>query len=273
MNILNPSTTTALPASIFVSHGAPTLALETGAVGPAFEQLGKLLGDARGIVVVSPHWQTSIPTVGTAAKLKTIHDFTGFPEALYTIDYPANGSDSLAKQVIFALESAGAPVCTDPTQGLDHGAWVPLRTMFPQADKPVVPLSLLREGGPKAAYRLGQALQPLVRQGYVVMGTGSMTHNLDDYRTARQNAGQTPAYVPQFANWMAEKADACDLAALLAYREHAPSATRAHPTEEHLMPFFVALGAAGGKAKATRIHQGVQDYVLAMDAYTFGPAN
>lgn len=260
-------------ASLYVPHGAPTFSIQPEKAGQALIDLGRqFLGQAKGVVVVSPHWQTSIPTVGTASSFETIHDYSGFPDELREISYPAKGSDTLATQVVHALEAVGAPVCTDRTQGLDHGAWVPLRYMFPNAEIPVTPLSLLRQGGPKAAYRLGQALEPLRRQGILIVGTGSLTHNLADYRARSESGLGTPDYVHKFSDWLAEMGQKRDLEKLFAYRTESPDGAQAHPTEEHLLPFFVALGAAGKGALAKRIHQSVQNIVLSMDAYRFEPA-
>lgn len=261
-----------MPVSLYVPHGAPTFSIEPGLAGKALVALGnQFVGKAKGVVVVSPHWQTSIPTVATATTFETLHDYVGFSDSLREINYPAKGSDTLATQVVNALEAVGAPVCTDSTRGLDHGAWVPLRYMFAQAELPVVPLSLLRQGGPQAAYRLGQALEPLVRQGYLVIGTGSLTHNLADYRACMESGQGTPAYVGRFSDWLAQFATDRDLVRLFDYRKHCSDAVQAHPTEEHLLPFFVAMGAAGKGAEVRRVHQSVQYLVLSMDAYQFDP--
>ena len=258
--------------TLFVPHGAPTFALRPGAAGAALRQLAASLPTPRAIVVISPHWDTATPIVGTAAKPQTIHDFWGFPEQLYTLSYPASGSPSAASEVCAALSVAGLKVSEDKGRGLDHGAWVPLRLMFPEADVPVVPLSLQSQGGPAQALRLGQALAGLSAKGFLVIGSGSLTHNLTDYQVASAHGGLTPAYVREFADWLAVRVTANDLPALLDYRRQAPAAARAHPSEEHLLPLFVALGAAGTAARGARIFAGIDDYVIAMDAYAFTPA-
>ena len=261
---------TSLP-TLFVPHGAPTFALAPGAAGAAIRRQADQLTRPRAIVIISPHWETRVPVVGTADRLETIHDFWGFPEPLYQMRYPASGCREAAERVIAVIRDAGLPVAQDGQRGLDHGAWVPLRLMYPDADIPVVPLSLPSAGGPAGAYQLGQALAPLVEENFLIIGTGSITHNLRDFQMARQLGGQTPAYIREFADWLAACTEAADLAALLDYRQQAPSAVRAHPTEEHLLPFYVALGAAGPDARATRFHAGLDDYVVAMDAYAFSP--
>ena len=255
--------------SLYVPHGAPTFALRPGAAGAALVNLGATLERPRAIVIVSPHWDTVVPTVGTAERLETIHDFWGFPDELYAMRYPASGCPEAAAEVAAAIKAACLPVATDNTRGLDHGAWVPLRMMFPDAEIPVIPLSLQSRGGPQQAWRLGQALAPLAERGFLVIGSGSITHNLRDFQAAWQLGGQTPAYVRPFADWIADRLATRDLPTLLDYRQQAPDAARAHPTDEHLLPLFVALGAAGEAHTVTRVHAGIDDYVIAMDAYAF----
>lgn len=257
--------------SLFVPHGAPTFALRPGAAGAALASLARSLPPVRAIVIVSAHNDTIMPSVGFAERPETIHDFGGFPDELYALRYPASGCPEAAEQVAQALESAGLSVERDKTAGLDHGAWVPLRHMFPEADIPVIPLSLQSRGGPQQAYRLGLALRDLPSRGFLIIGSGSLTHNLRDYQLAWRNGGQTPAYVRQFTDWFAERLQNEDIAALLDYRQQAPAAVQAHPSEEHLLPFYVALGAAGESFRAERLHSGIDDFVIAMDAYSFLP--
>jgi 4,5-DOPA dioxygenase extradiol len=259
------------PSTLFVPHGAPTFATHPGEAGAALAQCATRLPTPRAIVAVSAHWETEVPTVGVAAQLETIHDFYGFPRELYAIRYPAKGSPDAAREVAQALAAAGHDVDLDPRRGLDHGAWVPLRMMFPRADVPVVPLSIQPQLGPTHAWRVGRSLLPLRDDGILVIGSGNLTHNLGDYARVARGSGETPSYVREFADWMWSRLEARDLASLLDYRRAAPAAARAHPTEEHLVPFFVALGAAGDRCEVERIHAGVDDYVLAMDAFAFAP--
>ena len=257
--------------SLFVPHGAPTFALNPGAAGAALATQARSLPAIRAIVMVSAHNDTAIPRVGFAEKPETIHDFGGFPEPLYRLRYPASGCPEGAERVARAIEAAGMPVQRAADQGLDHGAWVPLLHMFPDAEIPVIPLSLQSRGGTEQAYRLGWALSDLKAEGFLIMGSGSITHNLRDYQLTWRNGGQTPAYVRPFADWLAERLAANDIAALLDYRRQAPGGVQAHPSEEHLLPFYVALGAAGDNFVAERFHRGIDDYVIAMDAYSFLP--
>jgi len=143
--------------------------------------------------------------------------------------------------------------------------------MFPDAEVPVIPLSIQSRGGPEQAYKLGQALAPLATRGFLIIASGNLTHNLRDYQMAARSGGQTPAYVRQFTDWLAERLTAHDISALLDYRQQAPGGVQAHPSDEHLLPLYVALGASGANAQAKRFHAGIDDYVIAMDAYSFLP--
>lgn len=261
---------TSLP-TLFVPHGAPTFALQPGAAGAALARHAATLPLPRAIIVVSPHWDTAVATVGSAKRLETIHDFWGFPRELYALNYPASGCPEAATEVAAALTAAGLAVDIDRSRGLDHGAWVPLRLMFPDAQIPVIPLSLQSRGGPQQAWQLGRALAPLVGRGFLVVASGNITHNLRDFQRAYAAGGQTAAYVREFADWLGEHLATGDRDALLDYRQLAPGAVQAQPTEEHLLPLFVALGAAGDDAQVERFHAGIDDYVLAMDAYQFLP--
>lgn len=257
--------------SLFVPHGAPTFALNPGAAGAALRTLAERLPRPRAIIIVSAHWDTAVPTVGTASRLETIHDFWGFPDALYAIRYPASGCREAADEVAGAIAAAGLPVARDTARGLDHGAWVPLRLMFPDADVPVIPLSIQHQADAAHHLKLGQALAPLAARGFLVIASGNLTHNLRDYQIVSRSGGRTPAYVREFADWMYARMAAHDTAALLDYRRQAPGGMQAHPTDEHLMPLYVALGAGGAQAELSRFHAGIDSHVLAMDAFAFSP--
>lgn len=257
---------------LFVPHGSPTFALDPGAAGAAMSAVVTQLPAPRAIVVVSPHWDTRLPTVSTATQLETIHDFYGFPAPLYEIQYPATGCPEVAQLVIQALHHAGLDVA-DSSHGLDHGAWQPLRQMFPDADVPIVPLSMQTFAGPSHAYRVGQALAPLTQQGVWVVASGNLTHNLRDWHlaSAAGGAGGHDAlnYVQRFTDWVAAQLDAHNLEALLNYRALSADGRQAHPSEDHFLPLFVALGAAGPQAKAQAFFRGISHHVIAMDGYAF----
>ena len=257
--------------SLFVPHGAPTFALHPGAAGAALARVGMHLSHPRAIVVVSPHWDTDLPMVGMAERPETLHDYQGFPSELNAIRYPATGCREAATEVLTALHAAGLAATGDLSRGLDHGAWIPLRLMFPEADVPVIPLSIQSHRDVGHHLALGQALAPLAARGFLILASGNLTHNLDDFQRVCQQGGPAPAYVREFADWFWTHLEAGDEPALLDYRVLAPSAARAHPHDDPLLPLYVALGAAGKTWRAERFHAGIDDYVLAMDAFIFHP--
>ncbi|NDC36128.1 MAG: dioxygenase [Synechococcaceae bacterium WB9_2_112] len=259
----------AAPSVLFVAHGSPMFAIRPGAAGAALSDLAKELGRPRAVLVISPHWETQLATVGTAEQLQTIHDFAGFDPALYAIHYPAQGSPQGAQEVVAALEAAGLPVSTDGQRGLDHGAWVPLRYLFPQVDVPVVPLSIQHHGGPDHACRVGQALSPLTEQGWLIVATGNITHNLRDWQQAEMGLAIDSSYAQRFSDWIHGQLISGNTTALLDYRPRQSDALRAQPRDEHLLPLFMALGAAGSGAHPRAIHRGITDHVIAMDSYAF----
>lgn len=261
---------TALP-SLYVSHGSPMTALQPGATGARLAELAAALPRPRAIVVASAHYLARNPQVGGAAQPATVHDFGGFPAALYQMRYPAPGDPALARAVARRLEAAGLPAVVDGARGLDHGIWVPLRLMYPVADIPVVPLSIQPHGGPAHQLAVGRALASLREDGVLVIGSGSITHNLHDL-AAGYSAEREAPYVQPFIRWIEERLAVGDTAALLDYRRQAPFAERAHPTDEHLLPLFVAMGAAGGGAHAQRLDAGIDLGILAMDIYRFDAA-
>lgn len=256
--------------SLFVSHGAPTFALEPGQAGPALTALGQALPRRpEAVLVVSPHWMTPGPRVGLSAQPQTIHDFGGFDPALYRIDYPAPGHPALARKTLDTLVAAGWPALADEQRGLDHGAWVPLLHLYPRADMPVFQVSLPSRLDAASAWAFGQALAPLADDGVLIVGSGSLTHNLGDFRGGH---AATMAYVHAFSDWVRQAIAAHDGARLRRTLDDAPHAGRAHPTSEHFWPLLVAGGAAAAGAPWRLIDGGVAHGVLAMDAVVFGSA-
>jgi 4,5-DOPA dioxygenase extradiol len=257
-----------LPA-LFVSHGSPAFPLSEVPARRFLETLPTLLDEQpRAILVVSAHWETEEPAVNAVEVNETIHDFYGFPPELYEISYPAPGSPELAERVRALLQASGLPVSVDRRRGLDHGAWVPLRLAFPDATIPVVQLSVQAQRGPAYHYRLGQALAPLREHGILIVGSGSFTHDLASFRQyAHAIDAPEPEWVTRFADWMEDALREQRLADLLDYRRLAPEAARNHPTEEHLLPIFVALGAGGGKVD--HLHKSSTHGILRMDVYGF----
>lgn len=252
--------------SLFVSHGSPMFALEPGVLGPALRQLGRSLADVSAVVVVSPHWQTQGVRVSASASPATIHDFSGFPAPLYALQYTPPGDPALAVEVVRRLVDAGFGATIDAARGLDHGAWVPLRYLKPEADLPVLQVSLPRDIDAAGALRLGRALAPLRSRGVLVVGSGSLTHNLYEFRQTIRD----PEYARAFADWVADAVHRRDVDALVAYRDRAPHAQRAHPTEEHYLPLLVAVGASGEDEPGQWIPGGMTYGVLSMDSFGFG---
>lgn len=245
------------------------LALQDSPARRFLQGLGQSLPRPKAIVVVSAHWETAgAPAVSLAAQPETIHDFGGFPQALFDMRYQPAGAPEVAERAASLFEAAGIPVGRSAQRGLDHGAWVPLSLMYPDADVPVMQISLIRGASPAAHEKLGQALAQLRHEGVLVIGSGSLTHNLYEFRGQPVDA-PAPQWVSEFESWMRERLEANDNTALLDYRNQAPSARENHPTEEHLLPLFVAMGAAGAGAKAQLLHSSFEHGVLAMDAYAF----
>lgn len=255
---------------LFLSHGAPTLPHEAGETGEAWRQLGEQLPKPSAILVISAHWETKITTVSNAIHPETIHDFSGFPAELYKLKYAAPGAPEMAQAAVLALQQAKIPAQLDDAHGLDHGAWVPLSLMYPKADIPVAQLSLQPEQNPAWHIALGRALRPLREQGVLIVGSGAITHNLR--AIFKHPLGEpAPEWVTGFRDWIASKIAAGDLKALVEYRALAPYAVQNHPTDEHLLPLFVALGAADNIRSAVHLNRIMTYGLLAMDAWVFDP--
>jgi 4,5-DOPA dioxygenase extradiol len=252
--------------SLFVSHGSPMFALEPGLLGPALQRIGRALPDLAAVVIVSPHWQTRGVRVAAGPAPQTIHDFGGFPPPLYALQYTPPGAPELAGDVAAMLANAGFDVAIDTQRGLDHGAWVPMRYLKPDADVPVFQVSLPHDLDAAGALRLGRALAPLRARGVLVLGSGSLTHNLYEFRQHIRD----PEYAQAFADWVADAVRRRDVDALVRYRERAPHAARAHPSEEHYLPLLVAFGASDDGDTATLVEGGMTYGVLSMDSFGFG---
>lgn len=252
--------------ALFVSHGAPTFAIEPGMAGAQLRALGNKLERPHAIVVVSPHWMTRGVEITAAAQPETVHDFGGFPQALYALEYPAPGSPELASRVQEILRSGGIAASLATRRGLDHGAWVPLLHLFPEADIPVVQVSLPFATDEASAYALGRALAPLADEGVLIVGSGSLTHNLYEFRMGDV---QEAAYAREFSAWIRRAVVEGDMDSLLHAEERAPHFARAHPTTEHFLPLLVAAGASS-VGPTTVLDGGIRHGVLAMESYLFG---
>ncbi|UUZ48110.1 dioxygenase [Massilia sp. B-10] len=246
------------------------LALQDSPARRFLQELGQSLPRPTAIVVVSAHWQTpGNPAVSLAPQPDTIHDFGGFPQALFEIVYPAAGAPASGRARRCPVPGGlGIAAGRSASRGLDHGAWVPLRLMYPDADIPVMQISLVRGASPALHEQLGRALAQLRHEGVLVIGSGSLTHNLYEFRGQPLDEA-VPGWVSEFESWMRDRLAANDRAALLDYRVRAPSAERNHPSEEHLLPLFVAMGAVAAGAQAQLLHSSFEYGILAMDAYAF----
>jgi 4,5-DOPA dioxygenase extradiol len=263
--------------TLFVSHGSPMCALRTNPFAERWAALARELPRPQAILVASAHWETELPMIATAEKPPTLHDFGGFPPALERIRYPAPGAPAAAHAALELLSAAGLPASANGCRGLDHGTWVPLLHMYPQADVPVFQVSIQPSLGPAHHLKLGSVLAPLASDGVLIIGSGSITHNLRDWSgwpgaPSPQSEPPTPIYVGQFRDSIEAALRADDREFLVSYRERAAGATRAHPTEEHFLPLLVAYAGAGSRASVERFDLGVDGGAIAMDVFTFRPS-
>ncbi|MEO8306236.1 MAG: class III extradiol ring-cleavage dioxygenase [Betaproteobacteria bacterium] len=257
--------------TLFLSHGSPMNGIESTPSSLAWAALARELPKPRAVLMASAHWETSVPMLTGNPKPETIHDFGGFPDALFQVRYPAPGAPDLAAQAVALLKAAGITAGVDGCRGLDHGAWVPLRWMYPDHDVPVVEISLQPALGTARHVELGRALASLADDNVLIVGSGHATHNLRDWMSNPRRP-EPLRYAQVFADWVRGRLAARDTASLIAYRELAPEAARAHPTEEHFLPLLVAWGAAGEGARAERFNTGFDGGALANDGYRFHQA-
>lgn len=264
---------------IFLSHGSPMIALEPREAGAFMRRLGATVdatfGRPRAILALSAHTLARAPTLLAAAQHRAVHDFGDFDPRLNTLRYDAAGAPALATRVQALLGDSGVDAHLAAVGGLDHGIWTPLRYAWPDADVPVLPMAWVPTQDPATLFALGQALAPLSLEGVLVMGSGSITHNLRRVFAAGIHASaEQPEIVESaaFRDWMRSRSAARDWDALFAYRALAPHAADMHPSDEHLLPWYVTAGAGGRDHAPQRLHDSVTHGSLAMDAYAFGPA-
>ncbi len=261
--------------TVFISHGSPMHALQAGRAGDAWAALGRDLPRPKAVLIASAHWESEWPMLTTGARPQTIHDFGGFPPALYELHYDAPGAPEVAERAIELIRAAGIAANGNGCRGLDHGAWVPLIHMYPQADVPVVQISLQPQLGAAHHLRLGGILAPLREEGVLIVGSGHLTHNLREWMGFARRHGMRPEetgaepYVREFSEWVDDALRGNDRDGLARWQELAPHARRAHPTAEHFLPLPLAFGAAGPAPRVERYDLGVDSGALAMDAYVF----
>jgi len=251
--------------AVFVSHGSPMTALDNGAYAQALAAFGSSVSPAA-ILVISAHWEEPEIRIGAAAHPELIYDFGGFPRELYQLRYPAPGSPVLANEVAARLRSAGFEATLDPARGWDHGVWVPLRLMFPDAKIPVVEIALPVNWQPQELYRVGAALQMFRRRDVLVLGSGGIVHNLRLLNWHERGA-PPDTWATEFQNWVTSAMTQHDLASLFAYESRAPYASRAVPTPEHFAPLFPVLGAAGEYSRVVPVYEAIEHGNMSM--YSF----
>ena len=249
--------------SLFISHGAPDILVRDIPANRFLRGLGRALPRPRAIVIATAHWTTSEVAVGCAARPDTIHDFSGFGPELSSQHYGAPGDPGLAEEIRVALTRAGL-AATTVERGLDHGVWVPLALMYPEADIPVVPISVQPRRSGAHHLAVGATLAALRREGVLVIGSGSMTHDLGALRPAVTTA---PPWVMAFDDWVIERAAAADVTALADWQQ-GPGALRNHPTPEHFFPLLVAMGAGAGDHGRV-LHRSTDYGVLQMTMLAF----
>ena len=225
---------------LFIGHGSPMNAIEENEFSAEWKKIAGKFPKPRGIICISAHWVTEGTGATAMASPRTIHDFYGFPPELYDAEYRAPGSPSLALRVKSLVKSAD--VGMDSEWGLDHGAWSVLKNMYPQADVPVVQLSLNANLGMEGHVRIGRELAPLRKEGVLVLGSGNVVHNLMEMRLD----GEPFGYAVEFDAFVKGRLEARDELALAGYMENR-NAPRALPTNEHYLPLLYALGASEGE--------------------------
>ncbi|MDE1180619.1 class III extradiol ring-cleavage dioxygenase [Paraburkholderia sp.] len=256
--------------SLYLSHGAPTLPIDPSLPSVEFATLSQHIPRPESVLMLSAHWGTAQPVASISTQPETIHDFYGFPRALYEIQYPAPGAPQVAERAAALLGEQGIATATHP-YGLDHGAWVPMLLLFPQADVPVAQLSIQPRMDAAHHFRIGRALRALRDDGVMVIGSGQITHNLRaaDFSARPEDADPR---VDEFTGWFEARLAERDIDALLDYRRQAPHAVLMHPTDEHLLPVFAALGAADDDYTLGIQSLGTYQKSLAMTNYVFGTA-
>jgi 4,5-DOPA dioxygenase extradiol len=253
--------------TVFLSHGSPMMALADCATTQFFKTLGAELPRPRAILMVSAHWDTMQTAASISARPETIHDFYGFPAPLYELRYPAPGAPDVAQRAAQLIDNAGLGPTALGERGLDHGAWTPLRFMYPAHDIPVTQLAVQSPLGAKHHYAIGCALAPLADEGVMIIGSGGISHNLREWRSVPP--GAPPAWLTEFVAWVRNAIETRGHDALVDYVKQAPHAARNHPTDEHFLPLFVTLGAAGANTRIVRELKGETDRALSLDSYVF----
>jgi 4,5-DOPA dioxygenase extradiol len=253
--------------SLFIAHGAPSLAIEQHAYTEFLKELVKKLPRPKAIVIFSAHWESKVQMISSVIQYETIYDFYGFPDELYEMTYPAKGDVTLSLEIQHLFTAEGIECELDDHRGLDHGAWAPLHLLYPQADIPVVELSVNPGLSPEEYYRIGKALEPLREKDVLMIGSGGTVHNL---RRLDWNDGAPQSWAVAFDDWLAEQLETWNKDALFDYEDRAPHAHDAVPTTEHFVPLLLSFGAADESRKAVLVHRSYQMGSLSLSCWMFG---
>lgn len=252
--------------ALFIAHGMPTLVLETTPYTKCLRNLGLLLPKPKGIAIFSAHWENPVQLISNTTKWETLHDFFGFPDSLYELNYPASGDLVLSMEIERLLTGEGIRCELHHRKGLDHGVWSISRLLYPAADIPIVALSVNPKLVPEEQYRIGKALLSLRQEGIMIIGSGGTVHNLSKLEWETEGA---ESWAVRFDHWLADKISVWDLEALFDYERRAPSAAKAAPSKEHLVPLFISMGSADQYQSARLLHQQYQYGTLSLSAWMF----
>ncbi|MBM7566265.1 DODA-type extradiol aromatic ring-opening family dioxygenase [Paenibacillus sacheonensis] len=252
--------------SYFFAHGAPSIVLEDNEYTKLLKQFKDHSPKPRAIVLFSAHWEESIQTVSAAPAYETIYDFGGFQDELYRMTYPARSDESLVERIQSLFTKQGIENVRNEQRGLDHGAWAVLKLLYPEADIPVVALSVNRHLPLAQQYEIGKALAALREQDVLLIGSGGTVHNL---RKLNWRSEGIDRWAEQFDDWIQEKLEMWDTEALFQYRELAPHAQEAVPTSEHFIPLLLAMGTGDAGRSARLLHRSYQYGNLGLSCWQF----
>lgn len=252
--------------SYFFAHGAPTLVLEQHGYSEFLKKFASDRPKPRAIVIFSAHWELPVQTVSRVEEYSTIYDFSGFQEELYQVTYPAKGDASLSGQIMKLLAKEGIEGAADEKRGLDHGAWAVLKLAYPEADVPVIALSVNRHLTNRQQYEIGKALAELRKQDVMIIGSGGTVHNLRQVNWRKEEAD---SWAEEFDSWLENKLKTWDLESLFQYEALAPYAREAVPTNEHFIPLLLAMGAGDETRRAALLHRSYQYGNLSLSCWEF----
>ncbi|MCY9663359.1 class III extradiol ring-cleavage dioxygenase [Paenibacillus chondroitinus] len=252
--------------SYFFAHGAPSIVLEDNAYTQLLKHFKENTPKPKAIVLFSAHWEETVQSVSAAETYETIYDFGGFQDELYQMTYPAKSDRSLVEQIQKLFEQQGIQNVRNEQRGLDHGAWAVLKLLYPDADIPVVALSVNRNLPNEQQYQIGKALAALREQDVLIIGSGGTVHNL---RKLNWRSGGIDEWAEQFDSWLQNKLEAWDTEALFQYRELAPFAQEAVPTSEHFIPLLLAMGTGDSNRQAKLLHRSYQYGNLSLSCWQF----